>query len=235
VVGAPGRAADPRVGGELAQPDVGAPDHRVLGPDEQVQRLVEEHLLVERRVGGRRDVRRRDDHHDVGVVDGEQVERAGRLGLAQVQPQRRVLAAQPQHRLRDDGGGRGGEGAEPQRPADVTGAVRGEVGAGPLPLGGEGVAVGEQDAGGRGQPDPAPGRLEQDDVELAGQRLHLVRDRGRRQPADPGRRGHGAVPLDRPQDAEPPIDHVGNVQGHRSESWMDVNGSPTDTGGSIPG
>ncbi len=140
-----------------------------------------------------------------------------------------MLAPQVFQGLGHDDGRGGGEAAEAQRPAHRTRAVGGEVSPGVFPRGGEGLAVGEQGVRGGGEAHAAPDRLEQGDVELAGEGLHLVRDRRRGQPAHLGGGGHGAVPRDGPEHPESSVDHVHNVQDHRFDVSMDVNDRAADT------
>jgi peptidoglycan/LPS O-acetylase OafA/YrhL len=168
-------AGDPALGGEPGQ--IGGPHLREsggrkrlavgrgVGGSDQVNGLVEEHLLAE--VGFvRRGLALREfgvvaeDQRDVHVAGAEHAERFGRLGLGQPEVHARVLVAQHRRGDRHDRAERGRERGQPQAPRAQP-AVDGEFVLGGVETAYDfGGPFGEEAASVR-QADAAPGPLDQ--------------------------------------------------------------------------
>ena len=100
VVGAPGRADDPRVGGQVGEGDGLAAGQRVVRAEQDIQRFDVELFGVEAGVRQRRDIGGDHHHGDVGVPGGEHLEGARRFGFAQLHRQTGVPVLQAAQRQR---------------------------------------------------------------------------------------------------------------------------------------
>ena len=163
---------------------------------------------------------------DVGVVGGQQVERRVPGSLSRRNTRSAGCSARRCSRARGTTTAAAEENAA-KRSVPPTAPARWAARSARAcsHCGGEGLAVLEQRVGGGREPHVASDRLEERDVELAREGLHLVRDGRRRQPAHLRGGGDRAVARDRLEHAQTPIDHVRSVQDHRFDDSMDADES----------
>jgi hypothetical protein len=208
--------ADPRLVGRIGEIDRVSGRERVVGGNHQVERVVQERLLVEPRVVARWRVRGGQDDGDVGSTREQQRE-ALRVACLRELDLRRV--AQRGRGRCDQCGERGRERAQPQRAARRG---SGHLGEHAFPVGVEPVGVAEQQPRGRGEPHAAAHPLQQLDADVPAQQPDLLRHRGRREEQRRRGRRDGAVLVEHPQDVQPAqIDHSGQATRKyaRNRSW----------------
>ena len=142
-----------------------------------------------------------DGDRDVGVAVEQLGDALVAFGIADDEVEAGVGLAEPGEGGSDEQADRGRERGD----ADLAGrAVRVQPHRvfGALDLGEDGVGVGEQQAAGRGDGDPAAAAFEQFLADLGLQGRQLLRDRRGRQVQHLGGRGHGAVISKRAQHSQ---------------------------------
>ena len=216
-LGAAGAAArrQERQAGQATQGQRFRRRQRVVSADGHADGIAEQLAALEERVegAGQQVILVADGHVDVAAQDRGQRFLRLHLGQAEVHLRRGSGQRRPGGRHESGGGGReGGHG-------DLTGylvAQRGQVGFGRVQLGQQGVGVGDQDDGSRGEADPPALAFGEPHPDLALERGELLGDGGRRV-AERGRgRRDRAVRADRVQHPKPTdIKHEAELSSHR--------------------
>jgi hypothetical protein len=146
--------------------------------------------------------------HGVELLEAQRGHGELHLDLGRLDPHVGMGAREPRHGGRDDAQERGLERGDPDHAGRAAGREGGELGLGGLHAVEQRVRVADEHAAGLGQPDPAPGALEQRRTGLALEHAELLGDRAGRVVERPSRAVERAASLDLAQQAEPPqVEH----------------------------
>ncbi len=209
---------DPRLVRRLGQVDAVPPGQGVGVRHHQVERVVQQRLLVEPRVAHRRVVRGGLHHGQIGGALEEQVEDGRNDRLRDPYRQPWVPLAEPGRQRREQHRDGHREPGHPQHPGGVA-VVGAQIQLGLVPAGLDGVGVRQQALGGRGEAHPAALGFEQVDAEVAGELADLLGGGGGREVQGAGGRGDRAVVGDRSQNVEPAqVNHEAEASRWRAQS-----------------